>query len=61
MNKSYISITKGMSGWFAVCLVYYEDIQGYDVYNTGIGYETKEEAIEEAKEWAKAEEMEFKE
>ena len=63
MNTSctppYITVTRGMSGWFAVLLAYYDDIKGYDIYCTGIGrYEDKADAEAEARQWAAAENIE---
>lgn len=62
MYPDYISITNGMRGWFAIHCRWYEDMNGYDVYQTGIGsYDTQEEAKEEAILWAEIEEISFKE
>jgi len=62
-NKStyYITVSSGMSGYYAVKIIVYPD--GFqDIQDTGVGrYPTVEEAIEEAKEWAEEEYMQFKE
>lgn len=55
-NPPYITVGFGLAGWYAVLRMWYEDIQGYDNWGTGIGhYPTREQAIEEAEEWAMAE------
>ena len=58
-----ISVTHGMSGYFAVHLADFEDMDWFpDIVSTGIGrYATKEGAISEAKEWAKSELIPFQE
>lgn len=62
INPDYISTHLYGSGWGAIHMRYYEDMKGYDCQQTGIGrYKTKEEAIKEAKEWSKAEEIEYRE
>jgi hypothetical protein len=54
----YVTVTKGMSGHFAVLMRYYEDIQDYDVMQTGLGrYEDQLEALREASDWAEAHEI----
>lgn len=59
--EPYITITSGMSGYFAVHLWWNTDLGGfYEPWETGIGrYATIEEAIEEARDWAINEEMQF--
>lgn len=62
MTKSInhrISLAHGMSGWFAVHYADYSDMNWCpDVVQTGIGrYETRQEAIEEAINWSKAENL----
>lgn len=58
--KFWISVTSGMSGWFAVMLV--EEDGFVEPQQTGIGrYKTKTEAEKEARQWAEAEELEFRE
>ena len=52
-----ISVTHGMSGYFAVMLADYEDMEwNTDVVNTGVGrYRTRDQALTEAQSWAKDE------
>ena len=60
LSNFRIGITQGISGHFAVMLVDVTDDRGTytDVQQSGIGrYRNKQDAIEEAKEWAKAEEL----
>lgn len=61
-KNPFICTMKLGSGWAAVMLAEYADMGGeLDVVQTGIGrYATEVEAIKEGKEWAEAEEMEFK-
>ena len=57
----YITTTEGMSGHFAVMLWWNPDMGGFwEPWDTGIGrFATREEAAEEAKQWAEAEELEY--
>lgn len=62
LNPDYISTYLYGSGYGAIHLRWYADINGYDCEQTGIGrYDTLDEAIKEAKEWAEAEEIEYRE
>lgn len=56
-----ITVTQGMSGWFAVMIADYEDIDwGADIVTTGIGrYRTRDEAENEGRNWAESEEIPF--
>lgn len=60
-HSPFITVTHGMSGYFAVHMWWNNTGEGglpgfWEPYNTGIGrYRTKEEAAVEAKEWAEAE------
>ena len=57
----YITVTSGMAGYFAAFMKYYEDIDGYDCFMTGIGrYKTFDEAKSEAKEWAAVEGIDYR-
>jgi hypothetical protein len=59
-HPSFISITQGMSGHFAVLMSWSEE-GFYEPWSTGFGrYPTREEAIREAREWAEAEGLEYK-
>lgn len=62
-NKtSYTDVTHGMRGWFAVLMKWYPEDNMWDVWNTGLGsYKTAEEAHKEAKDWAEAEGIRFRE
>lgn len=60
-HPTYITTTSGMSGYFAVCMVWYTDMNGYDVWQTGVGrYKTENMAIAEAQEWARADGIEYR-
>mgnify|MGYP001084478136 CR=1 FL=1 len=60
-DNAYITVTHGMSGFFAVML--YKHSDGFwEPWTTGIGrYPIKDLAIKEAKQWAEYEGMEYKE
>ncbi len=62
-TKNYITVTNGMSGWFAVEVWWNPEMDGFwEPYDTGYGrYATKEEAVAEGKVWAENEGMEFRE
>lgn len=62
-HPPFISVSRGMSGYFAVLMAWttQDDECGYEPWNTGFGrYATREEAVREAREWAEAEGLEFK-
>lgn len=60
-HPSFISVTQGLSGYFAVLMSWNEDGCGYEPWNTGVGrYATREEAVREALAWAEAEGLEYK-
>jgi hypothetical protein len=61
-KKPYITVTEGMSGHFAVQVWWNPDLGGFwEPWDTGIGrYATQEEAITEAKDWARQDEMEYR-
>lgn len=69
--KSYVTVTSGMRGFFAVLRVWVdEDDDGnklpaghgfYDVWSSGIGsYKKPEDAAREARDWATAEGLEYR-
>lgn len=59
-QSSYVTTTHGMRGWFAV-LMWYNPEGFWEPFQSGIGsYKTQIEAEKEAKEWADAEEIKFK-
>lgn len=62
--KEYITVTEGMSGFFAVhmWLNEEEDFGSFwEPYETGMGrYGTREEAVAEAEDWAEAADMTLK-
>lgn len=62
-NKPFITVTKGMSGYFAVLMWWAPEHGGFwEPWQTGIGrYDEKWRAVSEAKVWAECEELEFKE
>lgn len=58
--QSYVTVTHGISGWFAVLMEWNDKLETYEPYTTGYGrYETKEEAEIEAQDWAAAEELPY--
>lgn len=64
MLKEFITTTHGMSGYFAVHMWYNTEDYEYgfwEPYDTGFGrYDTREEAIADAKEWAEATGIEYR-
>jgi hypothetical protein len=60
VDKPFIGVTQGMSGWFAV--LYSADAEGeYEPEQTGIGrFATRDEAVEEAESWAEDEGIELR-
>jgi hypothetical protein len=64
MTKRFITVTEGMSGFFAVhmWLNQEEDCGDFwEPYDSGIGrYATREEAEVEARQWAEMEGMEYR-
>jgi len=58
-----ITTTQGMSGFFAVMIADYEDMDWCpDIVTTGIGrYATSAEAEKEGRQWAEDEEIPFEE
>ena len=61
-HPDYVTITHGMRGFFAVYMMWNEDLGGfYEHYETGIGsYKTSSDAVPEAMQWAQAERVKFK-
>lgn len=60
-HPSYVSVTSGMRGFFAVLLTWDAEGRFYEPWNTGIGsYESSEEAAVEARQWAEAEGLEYR-
>jgi hypothetical protein len=52
-----ITVMEGISGWYAVMLMWDKDIKDYDIWSTGFGrYRHREDAVTEARGWAEAEE-----
>lgn len=58
-KNPFITTTQGISGHFAV--MFWWNPEGFwEPYQTGFGrYETQEQAANEAKNWAEAEELEY--
>ena len=59
-HPSFVTITNGMRGFFAV-LVWWNPEGFYEPWSTGIGsYATGDDAVAEAENWAKDEGVEFR-
>lgn len=58
-QQPFVTVTHGISGWFAVIMA--KSPEGfYEAWQTGIGrYPDREKAVDEAKAWAQAENLEF--
>jgi hypothetical protein len=57
-QKPYITVTRGMAGYFAVMITYEDGFP--EPWETGAGrYATEEEAVQEAVGWARDEDMPF--
>lgn len=55
-KSPYISVYKSLVGWKAVMVVWDEDDDIWEPYQTGVGfYETEREALKEARAWARDE------
>lgn len=62
-NPDHITVTSGMSGYFAVHISWQTDGSGgyWEPYDTGMGrYKTYKEAADEGKRWAVEEGIEYK-
>lgn len=60
-HKPYVTISQGGNGFYAVLCTWNEEHGGfYEPYNKGDTLRTREEAIEDAKDWAKAENVEYR-
>ena len=61
-HEDFITVTHGMSGYFAVWMTWTDEFGGFwEPYTTGIGrYPTAQEAHAEARDWAADEELEYK-
>ncbi len=59
--KEHITVALIGSGFAALHMRYYDDIQDFDVEQTGIGrYRTYKEAVIEARIWSESNEIELK-
>jgi hypothetical protein len=59
-RKNFVTTYQCMIGWKAVLLTWNKEMQNYEPWNTGyFAFDKEEEAIEEAKKWAEAEEIEY--
>jgi len=59
-QEPYVSITNGMRGWFAVLLIWVDDMGCHTPWNTGVlSFETADFAIRDAKIWAESEAIVF--
>ena len=59
-HPDYIYIYYSIGGWKSCWARWYEDIENYDAYMTGPGFEQKTQADSWGKSWAAAEEIEFR-
>lgn len=60
-RASYVTITSGMRGFFAILMHWDDEGQCWEPWNSGPGsYRSSEEAAAEARAWADAEGLEFR-
>lgn len=61
-KKRYVTLTRGMRGWFAVLVHWNPDHGGFwEPWQTSVGsYDAPEEAAAAGRAWAEAEGLEFK-
>lgn len=61
LEYPHITTTYGLRGWFAVCLWWNPEMDGFaEPWQSGIGsYGTQEEAAIEGRQWADTEELPF--
>lgn len=60
-NNPYVTTTNGMRGYFAVLMTWNENCGGfYEPYNTGLTCKDYKDAVDYAKSWAIAENIEYK-
>lgn len=60
MKEPYITVTSGMSGWFAILVSWDPECGEMLPDTTGMGrYRSRREAIAEGQTWAAAEELKF--
>ena len=59
-HESFIDVYEPIAGWKSRLMVWDEEMDFFVPWQTGFcGYATKEEAIEDAKSWASAEDMPY--
>lgn len=60
-RENFITVTQGISGWFAVMFWWNPEMDGFwEPYDTGIGrYENKDQAVAEGLAWSDEVELEF--
>lgn len=60
-HPDYITVSLLGSGYAAIHMRWYADMNGYDVQQTGIGrYAKRENAIIEATDWSQSDEIELR-
>ncbi len=60
LRKNYVTTYHSIGGPKAVLLVWNDELDMYEPWQTGPGMKTPEQARQYAKDWAKAEGIEFK-
>jgi len=60
-KRPYVTVYRPVAGYKAVLMSWEEDLGMHTPWNTGMfAYRTREEAVAEAKGWAEAEEIEYR-
>ena len=61
-HRPFVTVYKPIAGWKAVLITWDEELDEYIPWQTGyFGYDDKAMAIADAKSWADAEEIEYRE
>jgi hypothetical protein len=60
-REPFVTIYRPIAGWKSVLMVWEEELDMYTPFQTGMfGFESREMAVRDAKDWAEAEEIDVK-
>lgn len=62
-HKPFTAVYKAVCGWQSVLMVWDAEMEFYEPFGTGFGPygDDKDRAVREAKDWAEAEQIEYRE